>query len=121
MTKILIAEREPEVNKSLKDFFQTLGYTTFITTSPEEAVEITERENPNVLIIDVRMRSELRLDVIKAIRRIDKNIKVIVMSTYYKGDEEFKEIEALKVDRYYEKPVNIAKILDDVRIMTKDA
>ena len=52
----------------------------------EEAIELFERERPDIVLMDLRLRTMSGLDAIKAIRGLDPQARIIVL-TMYEGDE----------------------------------
>jgi len=120
MTKIFIADNEPEINKSLKDFFKHLGYDTKAAKEIKSSNGIAEEArlfNPDVVLLDVRISKTLNLEVINQIKKANKTIKIIVMSTYM-GDSEKDTIDEILTngaDNYLAKPIDVNELMNIVK------
>ena len=53
------------------------------------------------------------------LKKINKNVKIIVVSTYYEGTEECDRIKACGIDRYYSKPISPDVLIDEIKRLTK--
>jgi len=123
MAKIFIADCEPEINKSLKGFFEYFGYDTYAAEDIENLDNIIrEIKNfkPNIVLLDVRINKVLRLDVIDRIKELENNIKVIVMSTYGGtiDREIINEIMAHGTYEYLQKPFAMERLIDAINRKT---
>lgn len=60
----------------------------------EESVELFRRHRPDVTLMDLRLRGMSGIDAIRAIRRVDPNARIVVL-TMYEGDEDiYRALEA---------------------------
>ena len=60
---------------------------TASASSGEEAVELFRRHRPDVTLMDLRLRGMSGIEAIRAIRRLNPNARIVVL-TMYKGDED---------------------------------
>jgi DNA-binding response OmpR family regulator len=109
--KILIADIEPDFNNTLKQFFEKLSFIAYTADTKEEALDAVKKYRPDIVSIDVREKPHyrLRLDILKKIKEIDKNIRIIVVTTYEKEDVDV--IKTIGVDGYFNKPLNLENYL----------
>ncbi|RKZ22951.1 hypothetical protein DRQ18_01570 [bacterium] len=97
MIRVLIVDDDPEfvetLKKSLSKYF--IVYTAF---SKKEAIECYEKESPDVVLLDIRLKDEPGnkegLDVLRYIKEEDPDIPVLVMTAY--GDVDV-AVESLKL------------------------
>jgi CheY-like chemotaxis protein len=87
MAKILIAEDERDIRELIIFTLRYGGFEVIAVTNGEEAVEAAQRENPDLILMDVRMP---RLTGYDACRRLKadpllRNIPVVFLSA--KGQE----------------------------------
>ena len=87
MTKIVIAEDEPDIRDLIRFTLQFAGYEVFAAGNGEEGFELTRRENPDLVLLDVRLP---RMTGYEACRKIKadaelRHIPVIFLSA--KGQE----------------------------------
>jgi CheY-like chemotaxis protein len=81
--KILIVEDHATVAEDCRDCLENLGYrVTDVVASGEEAVEAAERDRPDIVLMDIRLRGEM--DGIQAAERIRDllGIPVLFLSAY---------------------------------------
>jgi len=108
--KVLIVEDELLTAKSLKMGLEKLGLDVFDPIAKgEDSVPVAIQENPNLILMDIRLAGGL--DGIEAAEEIliKKKIPIVFMTGY--ATEEIKErvLKTNPVD-YLEKPVDINKI-----------
>ncbi len=87
MTKILIAEDEPDIRDLITFTLRFAGYEVIAAANGEEAVDFARREKPDLILLDVRMPRMTgyeACEVIKADEDI-RHIPVIFLSA--KGQE----------------------------------
>ncbi len=87
MTKILIAEDEPDIRDLITFTLRFAGYEVIGAANGEEAVDFARREKPDLILLDVRMPRMTgyeACEVIKADEDI-RHIPVIFLSA--KGQE----------------------------------
>lgn len=79
--KILVVEDDNAVTKLLTKFLTMSGYTNFAAKSAEEAEEILDNEEINIVITDIRLPG---MDGIRFTKKIRKkyDLGVIVMTAY---------------------------------------
>jgi CheY-like chemotaxis protein len=108
--KILAADDQPIILKSLVLKLETIGYTVVSASDGEEAVRLFEEHKPDLVILDLNMPVKSGFEVIKHIREICKStVPIVVMSG---NDEERTILEVFEqgVDDYIEKPVGLNEV-----------
>lgn len=103
MIKLLIVDDEKGLCGYLKELFSPIGFTVLTATDGQEAIALAEKEKPKLVILDIKMLGISGLDVLKEIKTLDRNIKVIMVTAL--DDEKIKD-EALKLgaDEFITKP-----------------
>ena len=65
-SKVMIVDDEELVIRVVRRFLATDGYETFVTlTDPREAIEVINREKPDVVLLDIMMPHVTGLDLLK--------------------------------------------------------
>lgn len=106
--KILLVDDEPDILELLKYNLENDGYTVVLAADGLEALEVAQRELPDIIVLDIMMP---HLDGVEVCRRMraDDNLqhKIIVMLTG--RGEGYSEIAGLEsgADDYIKKPVKI--------------
>lgn len=112
IVKILVVDDEQEICDLTRSFLRKKNYCTLGATSRKEAVEIVKRDQPEIVLLDIRLGSESGLETLAQIKEINKDIKVI-MVTALNDDESMNQAKALGADDYIAKPFT-ANFLEDV-------
>lgn len=120
--KILIVDDDPDFHDSINCFLQSAGYSTVSAYSEQEGLELARREKPDVILLDIIMRSTTNgFDFCREAKR-DPNIKHTpllgvsaiekVTGAHYPPDM---DPNLFPVDAYLSKPVNPAQLLAELR------
>jgi len=113
MTKILIVDDHEATLMMLDEVFKRVGFTTHLATCGIQAIEIAERDELDVILLDDKMPFMDGLEVLKRIKEINHDIPIILMSTY--GENIVKqEIMELGASSFVTKPFDIYEIRDIV-------
>jgi Response regulators consisting of a CheY-like receiver domain and a winged-helix DNA-binding domain len=118
MKKILIVDDEPNIVMSLEYAFKKKDFEVFIARDGTEALEIAEREIPDLILLDVMMPQMDGYETLKRIRENEKlnQTKVVFLSAKSKEKDIEKGLE-MGADGYMTKPFSIKKIISDVEEM----
>ena len=107
---VLVGEDNELNRKTLVDFLEFKGYEVVVAQDGQEAIEITERCNPDLILIDVQMPV---LDGLSAIRQLRArgNTKPIIALTgmAMQGDEQ--RCLSAGATAYYSKPVRLNELV----------
>lgn len=97
MERILIVDDEAFIRENLERILADDGYRPISTESPEEAVRIVGEEEISLVLLDLNLGSQSGLDVLRAMKEVDPEILVIIITGY--GTVE-SAVEALKIGAY---------------------
>ncbi|AOR24346.1 response regulator [Clostridium taeniosporum] len=104
--KILIVDDSPFQIALLRDVLTENGFNVVgEAQSLEEAIESIKKEKPNLVTMDMTMPGTDGFECTRAIHKIDKNIKVIVVSAMM-DDELIKKAKKTNISGYIQKPVD---------------
>jgi len=104
--KILVVDDEVEVVNFLCVFLERLGLNAEKATCGKEALEIFSRNRPEWVFLDIKMPDMNGLEVLKKMKEIDPNIKVIMITG--RNDESAQnEAQALGASDYLIKPIDL--------------
>jgi DNA-binding response OmpR family regulator len=116
MTKILIAEDEPDIRDLVAFTLRFAGYEVVTGTNGEEAVQIAQKEYPDLILLDVRMPKMTGYDACKLIKADPKLKDVPVVFLSAKGQEaEIQDGMEAGAEEYLLKPFAPDQLTDRVR------
>ena len=114
--KILIADDEPSIVAAVEFLLQRGGYEVHVARNGEEALELVESNNPDLVLLDVMMPLKSGYEVCTRIRERDdwRHIKVIMLSA--KGrDAEVTRGLSLGADVYITKPFSTRDLMAKIK------
>jgi two-component system C4-dicarboxylate transport response regulator DctD len=103
---ILILDDEHDIVAVFKKSLELAGYSVFGFTKPLLALEHFKANSANyaLIITDIRMPAMNGIEFVKEIRKLDKDIAIIVMSAF--------DLKELAIDKEQEPELKIAELLD---------
>lgn len=117
--KILIVDDEPNIVMTLEYAFKKQEYLVFIARDGSEALEILEKETPDVILLDIMMPKVDGYKTIEIIKKDEKlkNTKVVFLTAKSKSKDVEKGM-GLGADLYLTKPFSIKKIVQEINELT---
>ena len=110
---ILICDDEQDIVSALKIYLEAEGYRTFAAANGKEALELLDRENIHLVLLDIMMPV---LDGVSALSRLREfsNVPVILLTA---KSEDTDKVLGLNIgaDDYITKPFNPVELLARVR------
>ena len=117
--KILIAEDEPMILKTLCLYLGRAGFTVVTATDGRSAMDMFEQEKPDMVVTDLMMPFANGMELISYIRNTQHSkIPIVVVSTV---GLENSVISALKLgaDDYVVKPLRLNEVVARVHRLTR--
>lgn len=117
MQYILIADDNPDITDVLATYAKKEGYEPIIASDGEEALQLFQKYNPCVVLLDVMMP---RLDGYAVCREIRKTSDIPVILITARG-EDFEKIMGLDIgaDDYIVKPFSPSEVMARVRAVLR--
>ncbi|MCU9613323.1 response regulator [Caldibacillus lycopersici] len=112
--KILIVDDQFGIRILLNEVFQKEGYRTFQAANGKQALEIVKMYSPDIVLLDIKIPGMDGIEILKRLKKINTEIKVIIMTAYGELDmiSEAMELGALT---YFAKPFDITELRETVR------
>ena len=99
----MLADDDPEVARIVDAHMRVDGFSTTIAFDGQQALEAVEREQPDVLILDLMMPKMTGFDVLHRIRALADKPRVIVLSARGREQDVTRAFD-LGADDYMMKP-----------------
>ncbi|MFA5060633.1 MAG: response regulator [Candidatus Omnitrophota bacterium] len=109
MLKLLIVDDEVDIREFAGNFFRKRQIDVFTASGGNEALRLIDQENPNLVLLDVRMEEMNGIDVLKTLRNRNNPVKVI-MVTGVENTETIREANSLGVAGYIHKPLVLEEL-----------
>jgi DNA-binding response OmpR family regulator len=116
MNKILIVDDEPNILLSLEFLFKKEGYKVFIARDGEEAMDIIEASDPELVILDIMMPKVDGYEVCRYLKKNHKDVKVIFLTAKSKHQDIQKGMD-LGADLYLTKPFSTKDLVSKVKTL----
>ncbi|AGA59569.1 MAG: response regulator [Thermobacillus sp.] len=110
--KVLIVDDQNGIRMLLMEVFSGEGYRTFQASNGKLALEIVKNESPDLVLLDMKIPGMDGLEILKRVKEINRDIKVIMMTAYGELDM-IKEATELGALMHFTKPFDI----DEMRMV----
>lgn len=117
--KILVAEDEPMLLKTIELKLKKEGYDVIATIDGREAISKIESEQPDLVISDIMMPYASGLELTAMLKKREKQIPIIILSAM-EQEKVVMEAFELGADDYITKPFSLNELSIRVkRLMTR--
>jgi DNA-binding response OmpR family regulator len=112
--RILLIDDDREIVESMRIALEAAGYEILVARDGNQGLAIAEREDPDLLILDMMMPKRSGFLVLEKLRRTRPVPVRIIMVTANEGSRHKAYAEKLGVDDYIRKPFAMDRLLDSV-------
>ncbi|NLX98310.1 MAG: response regulator [Rhodopirellula sp.] len=112
--RILLVDDDYEIVESMRVALEALGYGVLVARDGNQGLALAEREDPDLLILDMMMPKRSGFLVLEKLRRTRRVPVRIIMITANEGNRHKAYAEMLGVDDYIRKPFPMDRLLDSV-------
>ena len=113
--KVLIVDDDYEIIESVRYALEGEGYTVVIARDGNQGLALSEREDPDLMILDMMMPKRSGFLVLEKLRRIRDEPLPVIMITGNEGSRHKAYAELLGVNDYIRKPFAMEKLVDAVK------
>lgn len=117
---VLLVDDDGEIVSSMRAVLESKGYRIVAAADGNAGLALAERENPDLIVIDMMMPKKSGFLVAEKIKRRSDSPPMI-MITANEGSRHRAYAELLGVDTYLRKPFAMEKLVDEVERLTSDA
>lgn len=112
--RILLVDDDPEIIETLRCAIEAKGFEVLVARDGNQGLAMAEREDPDLVILDMMMPKRSGFLVLEKIRRTRPVPLKIIMITANEGSRHKAYAEMLGVDDYIRKPFAIDRLMESV-------
>jgi len=121
--KIVVIDDDRVTLTMLETFLKKQGFQVTAAQDGEAGLALVQHERPDIVITDMLIPKVHGIDLCQKIKSDDglKHTAVILMTAVYKGLPFKQDVNEASADFCIEKPLDMAKILELVKTLTKSS
>ena len=108
-SKVLLVDDERDFVEALSERLQMRDYSSAVVYGGEEALSIVDEDEPEVMVLDLKMPGIDGLEVLRRVKEKHPNVEVIVL-TGHGSEDVARHCAELGACAYLEKPVDIEEL-----------
>ena len=116
--KILVADDEASIRRILETRLKMVGYDVVTAEDGEEAVEVFNKTNPDLVVLDVMMPKLDGYGLLKELRSRGMDTPVLFLTSKDAIEDRVKGLD-MGADDYMIKPFDFDELLARIRVMTR--
>ena len=74
---ILVVDDDADIREVLGDRLESLGYRVLVAETAKAGLELLERQNPQLVLLDIEMPDMNGIDMLREIRRKEHDVTVV--------------------------------------------
>jgi len=112
--RVLLVDDDREITEALRVALEALGHEVVIAHDGNQGLAMAEREDPDLVILDMMMPKRSGFLVLERLRRTRRVPIRVIMITANEGSRHKAYAEMLGVDDYIRKPFGMDRLLESV-------
>lgn len=113
--KILIVEDEKELLALISQSFRGQGFTVITGSNGEEGLALAQKENPDLIILDILMPRKDGITMAKELTGMGINIPIIFLTNFADTEHISSAIEVNKSDYIIKSDLQLSDIVSRVK------
>jgi DNA-binding response OmpR family regulator len=113
--RILLVDDDAEIIDAMRYALEKQGFQIFIARDGNQGLAMAEREDPDLVILDMMMPKRSGFLVLEKLRRTREVPVRVIMVTANEGSRHKAYAEMLGVDDYIRKPFAMDKLIEAVQ------
>ena len=113
--RVLLVDDDAEIIESMRTVLESKGYEILVARDGNQGLLMAERENPDLVVLDMMMPKRSGFLVLERLRRSHPVPVRVIMITANEGSRHRAYAEMLGVDDYIRKPFAMDRLLDSVQ------
>jgi DNA-binding response OmpR family regulator len=118
MTKVLVVEDDPAILRGLADNLRFEGYTVLTAADGESGYQLQQRENPDLIVLDLMLPRISGLDLCRRLRADGIQVPILMLTA---RSEEADRIIGFDTgaDDYVTKPFSLGELMARIRAILR--
>ncbi len=112
--KVLVVDDDPRICWMLNEALKDEGYQVFTARDGQSALQIALKENPQVMVLDIKLPDISGLEVLERLRQAELRVEVIILSAHGETKNVVKAIKLGAAD-FVNKPFDIEEVKMHIR------
>jgi DNA-binding NtrC family response regulator len=112
--RVLLVDDEEDYVKAMAERMDMRDLQSQVALSGEEALEVLEKDPPDVIVLDLRMPGMQGMEVLERVRKEHPHIQVIIL-TGHGGEKEETEARRLGAFEYLQKPADTKELVNTIQ------
>lgn len=113
--RVLLVDDDAEIIESIRYALESKGYQILVARDGNQGLAMAEREDPDLVILDMMMPKRSGFLVLEKLRRTRPVPMRVIMITANEGSRHKAYAEMLGVDDYIRKPFAMDRLLESVQ------
>ncbi len=113
-SKVLLVDDEQDFVKTLSERLTLRNMGSAVVHDGESALNLIEQDDPDVMVLDMKMPGESGIDILKKVKKSHPAIEVIILTGHGSEDDK-KQCMELGAFDYLHKPLDITKLSDVIK------
>ena len=120
-TTVLVVDDESGFREELRETLSLSGYETIETADGDEALRLAREQQPDVVVLDLKMAGKSGFQVADEMRSRPETAKIpiIAMTAYYTEKEHTALMKLTGIRTCLQKPFNPLDIITEIESMLK--
>ncbi len=111
--KVLVVDDDDTVLAAFQRGLNHRHKVVYTTTDPDDALKIARADEPDLAIVDMRLKASNGIDLIRILKRNHPRLKVVLMSGYLSIESAFAAAKA-GADLVAFKPATVQEVLERI-------
>lgn len=111
---ILIVDDEEDLTATLVERLEIRGFNAVAVQTGKEALQQIGNNNFDVIVLDIKLKGEDGVEVMKQIKQIKENLPVILLTGHMSKEANEEGLQAGAID-YIIKPIDIEDLIIKLR------
>ena len=118
MNHVLVVEDDKEIREGVEIYLKSQGYEVFQAADGAEGLDVIEREDIHLAIVDIMMPVMDGITALKNLRKRGNNIPVLMLTAKTEIDDKVEGLDNGAND-YLTKPFDTRELLARIRVLTR--